>query len=132
MSLTIAEFHAESDKLRELRTIYYDRKADAEKAELAYKRQMARVRELADDEGIRGGYRTAEGSYEVPEPTWYATIQDFNAYQKWARENRPALLRLDKRVTDTMNALVRERINNNQPLPPGLGAYPKAPVKVKK
>jgi hypothetical protein len=47
------------------------------------------------------------GKFVAQEPTWYATVQDRRVFQRWARENRPGLLRT-REETKLLNALIRE------------------------
>jgi hypothetical protein len=51
----------------------------------------------------------------------------------WALENDPALVKQDPEFDQKLvNKLVRERIDNGQPLPPGLGAFPKPRISLRK
>lgn len=129
--LTMAQVKAEFKKYKNLRIAYNAALKGKNEAEAAMKAQAAKVRRIAESEELHGRISYGTDVYEVPEPTWYATVQDFDAFMKWARENdQEGMLRLDKRVSQAMNDLVRERIEDGEPLPPGLGSYPKAPVKV--
>lgn len=130
--LTVKEVQAEFDKLRVLRDKRTAQKSAFTKADRAWHQQMAKVREIAEADGITGGLNTSKGAYEVPEATWYATFQDYGAFQKWAEKENPSLLRYDHHVSAQLNDLARQSIEDGTPLPPGLGAYPKAVVKVKK
>jgi hypothetical protein len=70
---------------------------------------------------------------EREEPTWYPSYQDKAAFRAWALENDPALVKQDPEFDQKLvNKLVRERIDNNQPLPPGLGAFPKPRISLRK
>jgi hypothetical protein len=130
LPMTIKQLQAEFDKLRELRIKRNKAKAAFDKAEKAWRTQMMKVRDLADDNHIKH-QDTAKGGYAVPAPTWYASIQDLNAFTRWAKVNAPgALPNLSKRATKPMHELVRQAIEDGEPLPPGLGSYFKAPVKV--
>lgn len=129
--MTVAQLHAEFEKLRDLRIDYNTKQAMANDAEAAMKAQQTKVRELAEQEGISGRVRTRTGHiFDVPEPTEYAVIQDFSAFQKWAQQNQPGLLTPNTRVTKAMNSLVRERLDDGRPMPPGLGHSPRPTVKV--
>jgi hypothetical protein len=76
---------------------------------------------------------TIEGVAKVTakDATWYAAVQDRGALHAWAKANRPSLLRQEENKA-LLNALVRERIRDGQPLPPGLGAYPRKSVNVRR
>lgn len=58
----------------------------------------------------------------------YAVIQDRQAFVKWATENHPELVSL-KEEKALLNALVRECLDDNRDLPPGLGHYDREIVK---
>lgn len=127
--MDVKQLQDEFDKLRVLRVEYLRADRARTKAEKAWKAQMMRVRDFAEDYGLKN-MSTAQGNYQVPEPTWFAQVQDFGAFERWAEANEPGLLRRDHKVSKQMNELVRDRIEDGSPLPPGLGAYPRRPVKV--
>lgn len=127
--MTVEELQEQFDTLRTLRIDRNQKKAAFDAAEKAWKKQQAKVRDIADDNHIKH-QDTARGGYSVPAPTWFASVQDFGAFKRWAEKNQPSLLRLDKKVSKGMNELVRQRIEDGEPLPPGLGSYYRAPVKV--
>jgi hypothetical protein len=128
--LTVRQLHAEFDKLRKFKEDRDAKKVIYDEADLLWHQQMNKVRDLSDSEGISGRLSTKQGPYEVPEPTWYATVQDWNAWEQWAKKNHPEMLRYDHHVTDVMNQLAREYADDGKEMPPGLGAYPKPVVKV--
>jgi hypothetical protein len=74
---------------------------------------------------------TGVGALTAKDPTWYAAVQDFKAFEKWAQENRPSLLKRGENKS-LLNQLVRERIRDGQPMPPGIGAYPRKSVNVRR
>lgn len=54
--------------------------------------------------------------------TIYAKVQDRSEFVKWATENDDSLLEIRERKEDgILNDLVRRKIEDNEPLPPGLG-----------
>jgi hypothetical protein len=62
----------------------------------------------------------------VRSETIYAAMQDKHAFIEWAEAEMPELLDPDpKPRMGLLNALVNDLLDNNQPLPPGLGFYPK-------
>jgi hypothetical protein len=69
--------------------------------------------------------------YVRNEPTWYSTIQDEASLFAWLRENRPGIL-TTKAVEAELNKLVRASLEDGRPFPPGLGAYPRKIVSVRK
>ena len=99
----------------------------------ALKRAKARLNDIMRDP--ESGMDTIKikgvGKFVAPEPTWYAQVQDRGALHKWAKDNRPGLLRT-REEDALLNQLVRERINSGQALPPGLGAYPRKTVSIYK
>lgn len=103
-------------------------KADFEKADREYKQHRMHCYERMKDEGVDmtklGGVR-----FEAPKPTWYGTVQDKKVFQKWAKANRPALVR-EEAAEAELNKFVRECIEDGRPLPPGVGAYPRPVVRI--
>lgn len=54
--------------------------------------------------------------------TIYAKVQDRSEFIKWAKENDESLVEERERKEDgILNDIVRRCIEDNQPLPPGLG-----------
>lgn len=129
--MTVEELKAKQDHLRTIKVARDSAQKRFKALDADWHREMNEVREIMEEVGIKT-MRTELGGYEAPEPTWYATVQDWNAFADWARENQPGLLRYDHGVSAEMNALVRERIDDKQPPPPGLGAYPKKVVRCTK
>lgn len=56
--------------------------------------------------------------------TIYPTVQDRDAFIQWAAENDESLTEVKERKAQ-IGELVRERIDNGEVLPPGLGFYVK-------
>lgn len=131
--MTVRQLHAELDSMRELQLDRNEKKAAFQKADELLKAKKERIRAIGEALGIRGRIKTQSGKniYEIPgEPTWFATVQDFGAFSRWAKENAPGLIRDDTRVSAGMNSLIRRRKEDGRPLPPGLGALPRYSVKV--
>lgn len=63
----------------------------------------------------------------APQP--YASIQDRDAFIEWARDNDASLVS-EKEEKRLLNALVRERVDNGEELPPGIGFYTKEIISV--
>lgn len=104
--------------LRKLR-LDRDRKKDTyEAAEAKYKAKEREVYERMEQEEV--GSTSVAGVNFVPASTTYAHIQDRSEFIAWAKENDESLLQ-EKERADLLNQLVRERLDNGEPLPPGLG-----------
>jgi len=85
--------------------------------------------ERMKDEGVPSIKLDGIGRVTRNEPTWFASVQDRGALQRWAQENRPGLLRVVEEE-GLLNKLVREYIDDERELPPGLAAYPRYSVSV--
>lgn len=66
----------------------------------------------------------------IPTRTTYGIVQDRAAFLDWARENDEGLYQLTERE-GLINQLVREKLDNGEPLPPGLGYYDKTYISVR-
>lgn len=129
--LTIAQFHKQLDKLWDLRVDYNTKMTAANNAKRAMKLQIEHIRNIAEADGTHGRVKTRKHTYEIPEPTWFAVVQDLTAFTKWAKRSAPgAVPGPSTRASKQMNALVRAAIDDSRPLPPGLGAQPRPTVKV--
>ena len=60
-------------------------------------------------------------------PKVYGSISDKAAFVAWAEEHAPELIEPDPRMA-LVNELVRERIDNNEPLPPGVNWFTRESV----
>jgi hypothetical protein len=63
---------------------------------------------------------TVEGKRYTRVTTDYSVIQDREAFVKWAQENDPSLVKYVEQKAE-VHKLVRERLDNGEGLPPGLG-----------
>lgn len=109
--------------LRELRKLKADRDKKKEAfsaAEDKFKRKQYEVYARMEAEGIGSTTDTRLGIQFVPAETVYATIQDRSEFVDWAKANDVELVKEDARE-DLLNQLVRERLDNGEPLPPGVG-----------
>lgn len=61
----------------------------------------------------------------------FAQIQDRGAFVAWAAENEPALVQEKERKVE-LDKLVREKLDNGETLPPGVGYYTKSTISVRK
>jgi hypothetical protein len=86
---------------------------------------------MIDELGIDSIKVRGVGRFVAQEPTWYATVQDRAAFQRWARENRPNLLRT-REEQRLLNNLIRDCVRDGRAFPPGLTGYPRKTVSVYK
>ena len=111
------------DQARALRSLREKRdtlKADFEEADEAYKKAVEELYQRMDESGV-GGLKI-DGINFVPSETVYANVQDRSAFVEWARDHDEELVENRERKA-LLNQLVRERIDNGEPLPPGIGFY---------
>jgi hypothetical protein len=71
-----------------------------------------------------------KGVSYVPVRTTYGHVQDRTAFLEWAKDNDAGLFHTVER-DGLINQLVRERLDNGEPLPPGLGYYDKTYISVR-
>lgn len=71
-----------------------------------------------------------KGVIYIPNRTEYATVQDEQAFIEWAKENDEGLIQIATRE-GLLNQLVRERLDNGEPLPPGIGYHTKEFISVR-
>lgn len=115
-----------SDELRALGALKDILDAANKAAKIAdkeFKRHQYDVMERMEAEGCES-QRVDGITYSPVRGKVYHTIQDRTAFVAWAKENRPELIELKERG-DLCNSLVRERHENGEPLPDGLGFYPR-------
>lgn len=111
------------DQARALRSLREKRdtlKADFEEADEAYKKAVEELYQRMDETGVDG--LKIDGINFVPSETVYANVQDRSAFVEWARDHDEELVENRERKA-LLNQLVRERIDNGEPLPPGIGFY---------
>jgi hypothetical protein len=63
---------------------------------------------------------TTGGKKFVKTGTRYGNVQDRNAFVQWAKDNDESLIKIIERKGE-LSELVRERLDNDEPLPPGVG-----------
>lgn len=102
---------------------------DIEKDLTAQAKEAKKTRESAERNLITRmeaeecrSFRTPDGSLFVPTQTVYAQVQDRAAFVEWAEQNEIELLEKTERKA-LCSELVRERLDNNEPMPPGMGYY---------
>ena len=111
------------DQARALRSLREKRdtlKADFEEADEAYKKAVEELYQRMDETGVDG--LKIDGINFVPSETVYPNVQDRSAFVEWARDHDEELVENRERKA-LLNQLVRERIDNGEPLPPGIGFY---------
>lgn len=82
-----------------------------------FQREVYDYMEANDIDGMKVG-----GTNFIRTATAYATVQDRDAFREWAKTNDDSLIELKERSA-LLNALVRERLDNGEDLPPGIGMY---------
>lgn len=92
----------------------------AKKAKARRDELQAKIWERMDAAGVDSVKVT--GTNFVRSATTYASIQDRDQFIEWATKNDKSLLKT-REESALLNQLVRERQDNGEPLPPGLGFY---------
>lgn len=105
-------------ELRRLRIVKDEAKAAWEEAKRDFEIAEAKLLERMDEEKCQG--QRAEGINFGPTRTIYAVLQDRSTFIEWAEQNDVSLVELRERKA-LLNELVREKLDNGEPLPPGLG-----------
>lgn len=112
-----------SEEARELRAIRVERdeaKRAFDELDQQYKEAMGRLFHRMNDEGV-DGLKVDDVSF-VPTETIYANVQDREAFVNWAKDHDDQLIE-DKERKALLNQMVRERVDNGEPLPPGVGFH---------
>lgn len=118
----------DAKELRELKQ--HERAAKDEYESIKERRKRcehALIQRMEEEEA--DGIKT-DGNNFVPAATVYATVQDRAAFTEWALENDDQLVEYKERG-ELINSLVRERQDNGEPLPPGLGFYTREYVSIR-
>ena len=111
------------DALSKLKALKEHRDAAKEvfsQAENEFKQFQTEVWDFMDENKIDG--MKVDGVNFVKTATAYASVQDRDEFREWAKENDESLIELKERSA-LLNALVRERLDNEEELPPGVGMY---------
>lgn len=93
-------------------------KRDAEEATREFKLAERELLDRFEAEGA-SGHRSEDGVLYTRVKTIYSQITDRDAFVSWAEEHEPELLKTDERK-GLVHELVRERLDNGEPLPPGV------------
>lgn len=108
--------------------------ADAVKADAKAFEQQCYERideELGMDDG-GATLRFDAGTFTASETT-YAQIQDRAAFEAWAATQDESYFDDEPKLREKLvNQLVREKLDNNEPLPPGLGVYGRRRITVRR
>ena len=107
-------------RLRKLKREYDAAHKKADAAEAVFKAAQAKVYERMERDGVES--MKASGTLFVRSTTTYASMQNREEFIAWAEENEPELFESKERKA-LLNALVRERLDNDQELPPGVCFY---------
>ncbi len=100
-----------------------------EEADKEFKSLQYDVFEHLSDQGIES--MKVDGTNFVRASTAYGSVQDREAFVEWAKQNDEALIEYKERGA-LINELVRERLDNGEELPPGLGMYTRDLVQQRK
>ena len=109
--------------LRRLRKAKQDRdtlKKKFEDADSAFRQLQFQVMERMKQEDVES--MKVEGTLFVPTETVYAQIQDRQEFIAWAEEHDDELVEPKERK-EILNSMVRQRLDDGEPLPPGVGFY---------
>jgi len=116
-------------RLRKLKDEQTSANKKAKDAAAALEQHQARVYSRMESEEV-DSMKIGGRNFVRMEPQAYAVIQDRGAFVDWARSNDPSLV-AEKEEKGLLNQLVRERIDNGEELPPGIGFYTKEIVSVR-
>lgn len=108
--------------LRQLRNELEDADMVAKNAKICYELAQRKFFERLEAEGC--GSVKVDGVNFVPQTTVYGQVQDREAFIEWAESTDESLLEPRERKA-LVNELVREAVEQGEPLPPGLGFYTK-------
>jgi hypothetical protein len=108
--------------LKRLKDLFVKVDAAAKEAKIDFEDAQRRFYERLEAEGC--GSVKVDGINFVPQTTIYGQVQDREAFIEWANATDESLLEPRERKA-LVNELVREAIEQGDPLPPGLGFYTK-------
>lgn len=103
--------------LRKSKLARDEAKAEFESLDKQFKADQAALLERMEEEGCEG--TKVEGTNFVPTRTIYGQVQDRTEFVQWAQDNEPELLEPKERK-ELINELVRQKLDDGEPLPPGL------------
>jgi hypothetical protein len=85
-----------------------------------FKRAQFRLMEEMRSQGVES--LKVGGTLFVPTETVYAQVQDRSEFVRWAQENDDELIDHRERK-EVLSQLVRQKLDDGEPLPPGVGFY---------
>lgn len=127
---TLAEDAKELTRLRAVEKELTDQAKDAKAERERFERAFMTRLEAEETDGVRTG-----GKLYTPTKTIYGSVTDRDAFLAWAKAqegegNDDETLYEIKERKGLVSELVRERLDNDEPLPPGVGFYVKEYVSV--
>lgn len=109
-------------ELRRLKESYRDLSKQADEAKAKHDQLQHKLIEMFQGLGVES--IRVDGTLFVPSVTHYGSIQDRDAFTEWAELEMPELLEPRERK-QLLNEMVRDKIEANEELPPGVGSYPR-------
>lgn len=116
----MATITQEAKALRRLKLKRDEAKKKADELDAEFKKLQAALIERMDADECES--LKVDGTLFVPASTPYGSVQDRSEFVAWAQENDDSLIEPKERAT-LLNQLVRERLDNGEELPPGIGFY---------
>lgn len=115
------------DHLAELKTVEKQAKRKAADAENERKNFEYALHEALEARGVLG-HKTTTHTFSL-RTTLYGHVEDVDAFRAWAEENGEddTYFRTEE-AKGRINELVRDCIETGQPLPPGVGWYPRKQI----
>lgn len=107
-------------ELRKLRADEKVKKDQYETAKTDRKEFEAKVMERMEIEKCES--TRVDGTLFVPTSTTFGTVRDRTKFLEWARDEDESLFE-EKERAEILNQIVREKLDNEEPLPPGVGYY---------
>ena len=111
------------EELRQLKKLESDAKEAFEILKAKREQAERALIDRMEAEEIRG-IKVGDTNF-VPAKTIYGQIQDRSLFVEWAEENAPELVEMKERK-GPVSELVRQRIDDGEGLPPGVGFYEKS------
>lgn len=122
--MTDDDMTAKLEHLASLKADEKQKKAIAKDAEKARKEYEYALHEEMEARGVLG-QRTKTHTFSL-RTTIYGHVHDTEAFKAWAEENGEVETYFrEEESSGRINELVRDAIETNQELPPGVGWYPR-------
>lgn len=110
----------EAAALRTMKEQYNESKAETEALKAQFDAAQSKLIERMEDEKVEGV--KVDGTNFVPAKTTYGKITDRRKFIEWAKIEAPELLE-DRERKELLNELARQRIDDGEEMPPGMGSY---------